>query len=216
MATQLSTLDEVKLVLRFTDRDTNRDSQLQAALDGEQAWFLNRARGTFVTSGNATARFYDVTADALLELPLPDATVTAVRAGWPGFELRTLDSSEYVVQDKSRLRLRTGFFWPYSYYENQWSRGGASTSNLLGVIEVDYTTPTDLNTAITRGLALLAAGAWLKSNPNINVMQERIGDYEYRTAALAKGASQSEIADQIRAEGMRMLRPWLGRRVLVT
>jgi hypothetical protein len=210
----LATLTDVRRVLRITSDDVLRDAALQAALDAAEEWFRARSGWQYDEDGNGTAKFFAVPSGGSVRLPLAPATVLAVRiaaAGTPDAlwdeQFRELGTDHWQLQGGRTLRLRD--------WRSVGITGGTySTWDL----EVDYTAPTLLSRTVRDGVARLAAADWMGTGGGGDVVtgvtEEKIGDYSYKIGT----TSQADVIDagQLRTDGLRILRPFLGRGVSVT
>lgn len=214
MATELAILDDVKNVLRITTVNATRDAQLTKALEQAEAWLKQRFRGNLDFTGTGTAKFYSVTNNAIIHMPVTLGTVTQVRVGSPGF-LRILATNEFFILDNQRIRLRAGFFWPYGQFDDLRSHA----TEMVEVVEVDYTAAA-IPVNLSGGLARLAASLWL-STPDqekggvTGITKERIGDYSYEITTDAGQTAQAGPED-LWSDGVKLLRPWLRSRVSVS
>lgn len=220
MAATLASLSDVRRVLRITSEDTERDAQLIAALDEAEDWFRTRARGRYDIAAPATAKYHEITEHAVLHLPVVGATITAVRVGSPGF-LRTLETTEYIVMDDERVRLRAGFYWPYSGQTSLEDERARGSNTVVEVVEIDYTPLTAVSPAIRGGIARLAASLWLSTGGGefgtSGITKEKIGDYSYELGIVNVGGGNiTGSADDVKADAMQLLRPFIGARVSVT
>lgn len=202
----LANIDDVKRVMNLaeTDDDGSKDAAISGSLDAAESWFLRRSRGQFVATGtSATATFHAVTNDAVLHLPVPGSTITAVRVGSANY-LRTLDPLEYMVMDDERVRLRSGFYWPYGQYDDLRGHGVESVER----VEVDYEPPAEVAAAVVDGIAHLAASLVL-SGGGLDGLQglteEKMGDYLYRINALQ---STDPTPASHWCDGLKLLRSW--------
>jgi len=209
----LATLTDVRRVLRITSDDVLRDAALQAALDAAEEWFRARSGWQYDEDGNGTAKFFAVPSGGAVRLPVAPATVTAVRVAaagtpdalWPEM-FRELSADGWQLQGGRTLRLRDWRSVP------SWG----STYSTWDV-EVDYTAPATLSRSVRDGVARLAAADWMSTGGGgdsiSGVTEEKIGDYSYKIGTTEQGMDD---ADQLRADGLRLLRPFLGRGVSVT
>lgn len=210
----LATLTDVRRVLRITTDDVFRDAALQAALDATEEWFRARSGWQYDEDGNGTAKFYAIPSGGSIRLPLAPATVTAVRmapAGTPDSlwadSFTSLSTGSWQLQRGRTLRLKD---W------RSLGIGGGTYS--AWDVEVDYTAPVLASRSVRDGVARLAAADWMGTGGGgdsvSGITSEKIGDYSYTIGS--SGASDVVDASQLRSDGLRILRPFLGRGVSVT
>ena len=208
----LATLTDVRRVLRITTTDATRDDQLTEALAVADSWFRARTRNTFDEVAPATAKFHVIRYGSIVHVPVPGSTVTAVRAG-SAEDPSTLGSDSYVVLDDRRVRVGRVDPWPRDPREQE--PLGWSDRPYYELVEIDYTPPSTVSAGVRDGVAHLAAAEWLEQggggDEQSNLIQERIGDYEYRLASGTESSSEDH-----RAHGLRMLRPFVGARISST
>lgn len=176
---ELASVDDVKRILRLTDDNVERDAQIRASLEAVESLLSDRLQ--IPSEGPQVDAHYDIPEDATLYLPSPDVVVTKVKVfEYPsisGLPLSPIDlglGRGYEVTD-GRLILRPVFgVQPFE---------GAVAQRLLRVyarVEVFYQGSGVVPTAVTEGVAYLAAGYW-KSSPQVlaGLKGEKIGDYSY-------------------------------------
>lgn len=196
----LAALSDVKRVMRIpaSDVDEQRDSELRASLDAVTDWIEPLLTG-LTKEGPQVQVFWDVFEDATLHMPNNDCLVTRVRAyGTPSTfednppqdELRL--GSGYDLDNEGRVMLRANL--SYEPFE------GALASRTLRTysrVEVHYISTGVVPKHITEGIALLAAGYWTEGPALLQSIQhEKIGDYEYWTAAGSSGSSGGGAAGE--------------------
>lgn len=175
-------MDDVKRILRITTADTDRDAQLQKALDVMTAWAVKRMSKNLGKSGSLLEVYFDIAEDATLRLPADDAVVTVVKvfeypssAGVPLSPIELGLGHGYDQDDRGNLMLRPMLF--VSPFQ------GASATRRLRTysrVEVHWIGSGVIPVDVTEGVAFLAAGYW-KDAPRAlqGLTSERIGDYSY-------------------------------------
>lgn len=208
----LAVLADVKRVLRITTVDSDRDDQLTGALEAADDWFRARARGRFDEVGTGTAKFHAIRYGSVVHLPVPGSTITAVRAG-SATDPTTLGTDQYTTMDDRRVRVGRIDPWPRDPREQEplsWTE-----RPYYEVVEIDYTAPGTVPKGVRDGIARLAASLWLNSgggeDGSTAIVSEKIGDYEYKLA-------QDSIASSgdLWSDAMKLLRPYIGSRVMST
>lgn len=211
----LATLTDVRRVLRITTDDVLRDASLQASLDAAEEWFRARSGWQYDEDGNGTAKFYAIPSGGAIRLPLAPSTVLAVRIAPSGTPdslwadaFTSLSTGSWQLQRGRTLRLK------------DWRSAGITGGTYsTWDVEVDYTAPALASRSVRDGVARLAAADWMGTGGGGDVLSgitsEKIGDYSY-TIGSSAGASDVVDASQLRSDGLRILRPFLGRGVSVT
>ncbi len=221
----LATLEDVKrkLHIRSTDSDSERDDWLTSELDSATAWVLRIVGPDWVAATGGTKTYWDIREDSSLLLPQEGCSVTAVRVSyWVDILFSTTDTNtllvnkDYTVDDEGRvLTLRPVLSeW---IFENAY---GSRNPRTFRSVEIDWNpSPNDPPTALRDACAIMAAGQYL-SGPRLagGLTQEKIGDYAYQvrppSGGFVQGAPMNGPNDYVE-EAMRLLRPYINRRVEV-
>ena len=218
----LATVEDVRRMLKIAESsvDDERDRQLASSLEAAESWVHVRLRQRFDQETGDTYSVYDHRETDEILLPRIGCVVTAVRIALgdelsevPTNDSTTLTTDQYDVIDGMNgaraIRLRAGLL--YQPFE------GATAERMPRVyrkVEIDWEPPTgDLVPAAVRdATALLAAGMW-KAAPRLagGMKSEKIGDYSYTLDDL-RGEEGSDYWSQ----AMRMLRPFIRRKPMVT
>lgn len=208
----LAVLADVRRILKLTEVDATKDTQLTEALDAVDSWFRVRQRGRFDEITPGTAKYYAIRYGTVVHLPVPGSTVSAVRAG-SAEGPSTLGSDSYTVMDDRRVRVGRLDPWPRDPREQEpveWT--GRPYYEL---VEIDYVPPSTVPKGVRDGIAMLAAAQWLRTggggDEQDGIVSERIGDYTYTLAQ-----DQQRTADDLHRDGLKMLRPFVGARISST
>ena len=200
-----ASLQDVKRILRLTDTDTDRDAQIQAALDAIHSWA--EAKIEISKEGANVEVYFDVSEDATLHLPAKDCVVTLLKvyeypssAGVPLSPIELGVGTGWTQDDQGQIKLRPTL--EYSPFE------GAQARRRLRAYErvvVHYEGTGAVPRAVTEGVAMLAAGWWQHSPIALSgLTSERIGDYSYTL----EGKTSAEAPVYVR-RGMWLLRDFL-------
>jgi len=225
MSTSLATIDDVKRKLHISASsvDYERDSWLQDELDTAAEWFNRVARQRWDAGTGGVATYYDVLETDALELPQEGCSVTQVQVVLavnnviaPIFS-STLTPDEYDVSDDGRvLRLRPITVW--QVFENAWAYRQPRRYRFAQVSWEPSNA--DVPTPVRDGVAMLAAGQYV-SSPRLasGLTSERIGDYTYQIRPTGSGSfipgQPASEPDGFVTEAMRLLRPYMARRIQV-
>lgn len=196
----LASLVDVKRILRIpaTDVDTDRDAQLQGALDAVEAWASKRLAG-ISKEGAGIEVYWDVGEDATLRLPASDVTITTLKVyeypssnGVPLSPIQLGLGHGYEVTDGGDLILRPMLFVSPFEGATAWRR-----LRHYDRVEVHYIGTGVIPRAVTEGIAFLAAGYW-KDGPRalLGLTSEKIGDYSYTLGNTGGATGQPEYVAQ--------------------
>lgn len=219
-----ATLEDVKRKLRIreADEDAERDGWLQDELDAADAWVEAIVGPDWLSTTGGTKIYYDVREDASILLPQVGCTVTEVRVVFAvdvvfvATDTTTLTTADYTIDDELRtLTLRPVLTeWVFeNAYGVRWPR-------MYRQVEIDWdASPDDPPLALRDAVAILAAGQYT-SNTRLaaGFTAEKMGDYSYAvrpvSGGFVSGAPMQGGSDYVE-EAMRLLRPFINRRVEV-
>jgi len=209
----IATLADVKRVAGITT--STNDVALTAALQAVESYLESRLL-PYGRSGG-TEVYVHALPGASFRLPVPDATVAAVRGyAYPGSPPRVLSPiNDYQVANGSVVLTQWG-----PYYYDGYTRGDIPPAAGVGLafapatwdrIEIDWTSASGVPAALRDGVAIAAASlASQQGRVSGGVRQETIGDYSYRL-------DDKDFASLIPSKAQTLLAPFLRRRsVLVS
>ena len=201
-----ASLDDVKRILRVTTEDETRDAQLRASLAAVES--LMEQKIPYVPKGQDDFYcYFDIPEDATLTLPAKDVVLTKLQvfeypssAGVPLSPIELGLGHGYDLKDDQIILRPTLFVSPFE---------GASSQRRLRVyarVEIHFVGSGIVPTALTEGVALLAAGYW-QDGPRAlqGIKSERIGDYSY---TLGNQGTPEEPAGYV-TQAMWFLAPFL-------
>lgn len=225
MSTSLATVDDVKRKLHISATNVNyeRDSWLQDELDTAAAWFNRIARQDWDANTGGIATYWDVLETDALELPQEGCSVDTVQVVLATNNIvapiysSTLTSDEYDIDDDGRtLRLRPITVW--QVFENAWAW---RQPRRYRYVQVTWEASNGaVPEPVRDGIAMLAAGQY-SSSPRLasGLTSERIGDYTYQVRPTGSGSfvpgQPLGEAEGFVGEAMRLLRPYMARRIQV-
>lgn len=214
----LSSLSDVKRVLRVAASDTSRDARLLSALAAVEDVIKHRL--DLPLSGSNVETYWDTPEDATLHLPAADVTVTRVDvfeySGSSGLPLSPVELGHgegYDVTDDGRLYLR-----PVLGVEPFEGAVGSRPLKVYARIDVHYEGTGVVPRGVTEGVALLAAGYDNDSERLLSSLKsEKIGDYSYEYLdPVGDSSNRADTVSAYVAKALWFMGPYLRKqRVMV-
>lgn len=205
-----ASINDVKRILRIDPEivDIERDKRLRQAIRAVESTMLPRLKKLDLP-GDQMETFFDIPEDHTLRLPADDVTVTKVKVyEYPssyGIPLSPIElglGHGFDLTDDGAVILRpTLSFSPFE---------GATAQRRLRAyarVEVHYISTGVIPSAVTEGIAFLAAG-WYQDGPRAlsGLTDEKIGDYSYH---LGGAVDEQTGMPNFIARAMWMLDPYM-------